>query len=875
MTGMKFGRITAGDEVHMRNNLLHRAPEIAGKYHEHSLVLAQDLSPENALRMIHELQVRQIELEMRNEELSRMHRELEISRERYIKLYDWSPVGYITLDGQGLITDANLKFARLMNKERTQLLLQPFFQLVARQDQDIAYSFSRSLVQNGARQVCEVRLEKADGALAWVRIEAGVTKDAAGKILVHAVVSDIDERKKADRELLRNSTIKLLLRTVADSATRSMPLETLYLQVQRLVGSVLPVKIFLINLLDEATGEIVNRYYGDELDSNSGQSQIDPELTRYIMRQGRAMLLKQDDLESLREAGECTLQNMMLYEILGAPLIDSNGKSFGIIAVALTDETESFQEEDDLEMMSIVAAQISQSIESRLAQEKLLKSGEYFRCFVENSSDLLFSLTRQGVFDYVSPQIHKLTDYDADEIVGRPFSYLIHPEDKARCRSQLNRVLHSTDRQCELEYRFHHKNGAWRLYRANISVLRGVNGIPDSYIAIARDITENRKVFDAKWESAELFLTLLQNFPSVAIQGFEEDGQITYWNQTSERIFGYSSKEAIGHNFINLIVAPEKRASTETALLQMVNSSQPIGASELNLVRKDGVVLPVFASFTVIKGHGGICRSFCVGFDMSDQKRVESELADMCRKAEAASKAKSRFLANMSHELRTPLNAIIGFSEVLKDKLFGPLNKKQEKYINDILVSAKHQLSLVTDILDLSKVESGKMELEISKINIKEICQSTVAMLRDKAMRQKVNLCYKVDAAIDGVPIFADGRRIKQILYNLVSNAIKFNKPDGSVTVSVIKENGGFNHEVIKIMVEDTGIGIAGENMDKLFRPFVQIGRTYSEQSEGTGLGLALTKHLVELHHGQIFVESEPDKGSRFTVVLPVHGGAA
>ena len=250
-------------------------------------------------------------------------------------------------------------------------------------------------------------------------------------------------------------------------------------------------------------------------------------------------------------------------------------------------------------------------------------------------------------------------------------------------------------------------------------------------------------------------------------------------------------------------------------------------------------------------------------------KRAANELDSLYQKAEAGSRAKSGFLSNMSHELRTPLNAIIGFSEVLKDKLFGPLNNKQEKYVGNILFSAKHLLGLIGDVLDLNKIEAGKMELETSLINIKESCQGSVALFRDRAKLRQVKLRFIPDPTIDDVKIVADGRRIKQILDNLIDNGIKYNKFGGNLTITVEKIDEGVNSAAIRIVVEDTGIGISSDDLAKLFKPFGQLSRASNELIEGTGLGLVLTKYLVKLHGGKINVESELGKGSRFIVTIP------
>jgi signal transduction histidine kinase len=255
-----------------------------------------------------------------------------------------------------------------------------------------------------------------------------------------------------------------------------------------------------------------------------------------------------------------------------------------------------------------------------------------------------------------------------------------------------------------------------------------------------------------------------------------------------------------------------------------------------------------------------------------ERLKAQENLAEVNRKLAEAFQAKSSFISNMSHELRTPLNAIIGFTEVLQDQLFGPLNKKQENYMTNIQSSGRHLLSLINDILDISKVESGKMTLDLDKLNISILCRDIMTMLMKKANNQQVSLHCDVCSSMDDVPVIADRRKLKQILYNLVDNGIKFNRPGGSVSIGVRKASDNPNSAAMQIVVEDTGMGIAAADQEKLFQPFSRLGAKSSDekQIEGTGLGLALTKQLVELHGGRIHLESEPGKGSRFVVSIPI-----
>jgi signal transduction histidine kinase len=241
--------------------------------------------------------------------------------------------------------------------------------------------------------------------------------------------------------------------------------------------------------------------------------------------------------------------------------------------------------------------------------------------------------------------------------------------------------------------------------------------------------------------------------------------------------------------------------------------------------------------------------------------RMNEELRRLYTELESASRHKSEFLANMSHELRTPLNAIIGFSQVLREEMVGPVNPKQAEYLEDIISSGNHLLSLINDVLDLSKVEAGQVELDVHPFSLREALERGVVMVRERATEEGVRVGFTADPEVDVVD--GDERRIRQVIFNLLSNAVKFTPTGGEIDVSATRVNGE-----VRVSVADTGPGIAFEDRERIFEEFQQT-ETGSEQHEGTGLGLALSKRFVELHGGRIWLESELGRGSTFTFALP------
>jgi signal transduction histidine kinase len=243
--------------------------------------------------------------------------------------------------------------------------------------------------------------------------------------------------------------------------------------------------------------------------------------------------------------------------------------------------------------------------------------------------------------------------------------------------------------------------------------------------------------------------------------------------------------------------------------------------------------------------------------------RLFNEIQDKSHQLQIANQHKSEFLANMSHELRTPLNAVIGFSEVLQQGMVGELNDKQGEYVSYIHTSGSHLLSLINDILDLSKVEAGRMELELTSFNVPLAIDNALTLVKERATRHGLTLDCTLDPAL--AEINADERKFKQVMLNLLSNAVKFTPEGGGITVAARPVN-----DTVEVSVTDTGIGIAPEDCDAVFEEFRQVGGHSDAKAQGTGLGLALTKKFIELHGGRIWLTSTPGKGSTFSFTLPV-----
>jgi PAS domain S-box-containing protein len=377
--------------------------------------------------------------------------------------------------------------------------------------------------------------------------------------------------------------------------------------------------------------------------------------------------------------------------------------------------------------------------------------------------------------------------------------------------------------------------------------------------------------------TTSLLNNVLESSTEYSIIAADLKGNILTWNEGARRNYGYTAEEMMGKLKFNVLHTPEDLASRKVD--EFVETALKIGKAEgvFDHVCKNGERFPCSVSVTLRRDANDAPIGYLlISKDITEQKALEEELRkknqeleEQNRLVQKADRLKSEFLANMSHELRTPLNGIIGFAELMHDEKVGPISADHKEYLGDILTSARHLLQLINDVLDLSKVEAGKMEFSPEHTDPAAIVGEVRDIVRSLAAKKRITLKIEADPSLSGIE--ADRRSLKQILYNYVSNALKFTPEEGMVTVRVKPEDS----EYFRLEVQDTGIGIKPEAQGRLFSEFQQLDAAAGKKYPGTGLGLALTKRLVEAQRGRVGVTSTPGTGSVFYAVLPrsFHGG--
>ena len=485
----------------------------------------------------------------------------------------------------------------------------------------------------------------------------------------------------------------------------------------------------------------------------------------------------------------------------------------------------------------------------------------YYRDLYENAPDMM------AVVDLVSGDILECNQTLADvigrskeEITGNAFLELYAPESMDAAR-QTSSAFVETGEVIRQERTLRRADGSTIDVLLQATPMRDATGRIVASRSTWRDVTKQKEAERALASQEALYRTLIEAAPQV-IWVADADGQVALLNKAWHEFSGLSEEESLGTRWAEALHPedlPDVLAKWERAYTHGETYS-----GECRFRAKDGSYETfIFIGTPVRDDSGKIINWVGINTNIADRVQAEIALQEAKDTAEYANRAKSEFLATMSHELRTPLNAIIGFSEILRDEIIGTINDEQQELVLDIHTSGNHLLAMINDILDLSKIEAGKMDLQLEQFSVQEAVTEVNTIINALANRKQIQLTLELNRE---VLIEADKIKFKQILYNLLSNAIKFTDEGGKITTKF--EVSG---SALLGSVTDTGVGISPQDRAKLFQPFTQLDASSTRAHSGTGLGLALTNRLIQLHGGKIWVDSEIDEGSTFSFTFPLH----
>ncbi len=498
---------------------------------------------------------------------------------------------------------------------------------------------------------------------------------------------------------------------------------------------------------------------------------------------------------------------------------------------------------------------------------------------------LALTAAKQGLYDrniqtgdvVVNPEYATMLGYDPTTFQETNTQWIdqLHPDDRAPTIKTYQAYIRGEISDYAVEFRLRARSGDWKwILSLGKLVSWDEDGKPLRMLGTHTDITALKQAEADRWQAQQVLseLKLLENVLDVVLAGYWDwnfASQVEYLSPGYKRMLGYEDAELPNEPSLwRRLIFPEDLPKVLDCLERHIQSQGQIPYhSEVRYQHKNGSLVWVICSGQVIEWDeaGQALRMVGCHIDITDRKLTELQLQQTNEKLIQATHLKSEFLASMSHELRTPLNAILGMNEGLQDEVFGSINARQLQSLKTVERSAAHLLELINDLLDVSKIEAGQVELYLSTADLETLCVSSLAFVQQQARTKQIRLELKLPTALSNVML--DERRIRQVLINLLDNAIKFTPVGGCVTLEVQEPQLDPSH--LRISVIDTGIGIAAENFQKLFQPFMQIEGGLNRQYEGTGLGLTLAQRILELHGGQILLTSELGKGSCFSVLIP------
>jgi len=816
---------------------------------------------------------------------------------RYRALFEYAPDGILIADSESYYLDANPSICQMLGYSRDELVGMHASDIVVQSEIPHIES-ALNVIKAQSDYVREWLLKRKDGSVFSAEIIATTMPD--GNIL--GVIRDITVLKEQQREISQLSRLYAALTQINKAIIWLPDREVLFSKLCQILVEEGGFHMAWVGWHNPETHLItpvtsfgdVNGYLSS-IKVYSDERYDGKEPAGLTFRSGQPCICNNMLADPATLAWRHELARLGFRASAAFPII-VNDRVSGILSV-YADQPVFFQDKE-IALLKEAAGNISFALEN-LAREEKRKEAElvaeneslFSETMIESMPGILYFYNHEGRFLRWNNNFQAVSGYSNEEIAKMHPLDFFADEEKTSIAEKISEVF--TKGQAFVEASLFTKDGRKVPY---LFTGRNVNfKSAECLIGMGIDISERKNAELKLDESEQKYRELVESANSIILR-WNAEGYITFLNQFGQQFFGYSFDEIVGQHVIGTIVPVTDSAGHDLQnLMQQICLDTKIFEQNVNEnMRRNGE--RVWISWTnkvVLDSQGHVTEILSIGNDITERLSAEKEIRELNAslekrvaerteelqtalvRAEAADKIKSAFLATMSHELRTPLNSIIGFTGIILQGMAGPLNAEQTKQLGMVRGSAKHLLELINDVLDISKIEAGQLEVQSEPVNLPALIERVINLLKPVAEKKGLFLTAFISQELG--EIISDRRRLEQVFINLINNAIKFTEKGGvTVTAELLSD---FNQPpdailrtFVKLSVADTGIGIKPQDLDLLFRPFRQIDSGLTRLHEGTGLGLAICRKLLELMGGHVTAVSEWSKGSEFIVTLPLHG---
>ena len=522
-----------------------------------------------------------------------------------------------------------------------------------------------------------------------------------------------------------------------------------------------------------------------------------------------------------------------------------------------------------LSTMNRALAQKNYEMNSEVAErerlnQSLRKAEREYRAIIDSVSDIIFELNSDGELLFVNETWSRITGYESEQSLHRNLFEMLHPQDQEEQKAAFKQMVVGKRPAYRAFTRIRTSSGVFHAAELAMSMLRQDNSRQLRVVGTITDVEDRRRTERALTEAEKKYRTIVENAAG-GIYQLTPEGHFLSVNMAYARILGYDSPEHVIKGIRNAHEQLYRQPRDRARFIREIEQKNIIKGFEAEMLTSNGEIIWVNENARAVRDDAGTVLYYEGSIEnISQRKAAEMKMGEAMLQSDLASRAKSEFLANMSHELRTPLNAIIGFSEIIRNEVFGAINHPQyREYAKDIHDSGKQLLRIINDILDVSRIDAGDRQLNESTINMDQLIQSCISFMSTKIMDARLTIN---NTTVKSIPqMVGEELAVKQSLLNILSNGVKFTQPGGSITISHEIDDDGR----LRLSVTDTGVGLDADEIEKALSPFGQIETSLSRSTAGSGLGLTLVTSLMKLHGGHLEMVSQKGIGTTATLVFP------